>query len=73
MTVESCIAFCAPDYIYAGVEYASQCYCDNEIENGATNATLSDCNMACAGNANETCGAGKALISFHPIQLALCS
>lgn len=38
--------------------------CDNFLENGAQNVTLSDCNMACAGNLKETCGAGNRLNVF---------
>ena len=33
--------------------------CGNEIANGGTNATLSDCNLACTGDAKEICGAGS--------------
>ncbi|KAI0925387.1 hypothetical protein AcV7_005644 [Taiwanofungus camphoratus] len=59
MTVESCISYCdSGSYVYAGVEYAQECYCGNNIENGGSNTTATDCNSACTGNANETCGAG---------------
>ncbi|CAK5270562.1 unnamed protein product [Mycena citricolor] len=65
MTVQRCIAFCdGQSFIYAGVEYGQECYCDNHFENGGTNTTLSDCNMACTGNATETCGAGNRLNVF---------
>ncbi|KAJ7720041.1 hypothetical protein B0H16DRAFT_1793954 [Mycena metata] len=65
MTVESCINFCiGKNFILAGVEFAQQCYCDNFLENGATTAPLSDCNMACTGNPKETCGAGNRLNVF---------
>ncbi|KAH7906672.1 copper radical oxidase-like protein [Hygrophoropsis aurantiaca] len=67
MTIESCINFCSTGsnaYIYAGVEYAQECYCGNFIANGATNVTISDCNMACTGKASELCGAGNRLDIF---------
>ncbi|TDL23466.1 copper radical oxidase [Rickenella mellea] len=65
MTVESCINFCwQGNFIFAGTEFAQECYCDNIIENGATNASLSDCNMACKGNAAESCGGPNRLNLF---------
>lgn len=33
--------------------------CGNEIANGGTNVTESDCNFACTGDASEICGAGS--------------
>ncbi|KAL4076636.1 glyoxal oxidase [Scleroderma yunnanense] len=64
MTVESCISFCSTgsnSYIYAGVEYAQECYCGNYLASAATNVSMSDCNMQCTGNAAELCGAGDRL------------
>ncbi|OBZ73298.1 putative fungistatic metabolite [Grifola frondosa] len=62
MTVESCVAFCAgQSFIYAGVEYAQECWCGNTIANGGTNVTDTDCDSPCTGNPNETCGAGNRL------------
>jgi hypothetical protein len=59
MTVENCLAACSSaGYKLAGVEYASQCYCDNVLENNAGPAPDGNalCDMACSGNAQETCG-----------------
>jgi len=62
MTVESCVNFCNnQNYIYAGVEYAQECYCGNLISNGGAPAPSSDCNLPCKGNASELCGAGNRL------------
>ncbi|KAH9896068.1 hypothetical protein C8Q73DRAFT_463729 [Cubamyces lactineus] len=62
MTVESCVSFCSSqDFNFAGLEYAQECWCGNEIANGGTNATESDCNFACTGDASEICGAGNRL------------
>lgn len=33
-----------------------ECYCGNNIANGGTNATASDCNDPCTGDATEICG-----------------
>lgn len=65
-TVESCINTCvAAGYTVAGLEYSSQCFCDNSLHNGAAPADSSKCNMPCAGNANEMCGAGDILSVYN--------
>ncbi|KAI0294118.1 galactose oxidase [Multifurca ochricompacta] len=62
MTVENCVNFCNNrNFIYAGVEYAQECYCGNVISNGGTSATSSDCSFPCTGNAAEVCGAANRL------------
>jgi len=62
MTVENCVNFCnGQNYIYAGVEYAQECYCGNSISNGGAPASSTDCSTRCTGNANELCGAGNRL------------
>ena len=62
MTVERCIGNCtALNYGVAGIEYSYQCFCGNYLQNGATTAPQSECNMACAGNSKEFCGAGDRL------------
>lgn len=38
--------------------------CGNYFSSGATNASSSDCDMACTGNAGEFCGAGNRLDIF---------
>lgn len=63
LTVESCVAACIGlNYNVAGMEYSSECFCDNFIENGGALATSpADCNMPCTGNSSEICGAGNRL------------
>ncbi|KAK3075865.1 hypothetical protein LTR53_000438 [Teratosphaeriaceae sp. CCFEE 6253] len=62
MTVESCIAECSSlGYTIAGMEYSAQCFCDNYIRNTPTQVDDSQCDMACAGNQGEFCGAGDIL------------
>ncbi|KAH9172526.1 copper radical oxidase [Lactarius sanguifluus] len=62
MTVESCVNFCSGQgFIYAGIEYAQECYCGNIISHGSASVASSDCSFACTGDASETCGAGNRL------------
>jgi len=59
MTVELCQQACLNDgFIYSGVEYSGECYCDNYIENNGATATdgNAQCTMTCYGNPEETCG-----------------
>ena len=66
MTEESCIAFCGgKGTAWAGVEYASECYCGNLLDSTSSAAPATDCNMACSGNATEACGAGNRLTLFN--------
>lgn len=59
LTVALCTSACqAANYIYAGVEYAGECYCGNAFSNGGGPAPdgFSGCNMLCNGNSSEYCG-----------------
>ncbi|KAG6811805.1 hypothetical protein H0H92_005728 [Tricholoma furcatifolium] len=59
MTIEACLSFCDEgQYIYAGLEYSD---CDSTIQYPSVSAPLSECDMPCAGNASESCGAGNLL------------
>ncbi|KAJ7280578.1 hypothetical protein C8J57DRAFT_1711667 [Mycena rebaudengoi] len=65
MTVENCIAFCdSKQFIFAGVEFSQECYCDDFIGKSAVNVSLADCNMPCTGNSAESCGSGNRLNVF---------
>ncbi|KAF2258383.1 hypothetical protein CC78DRAFT_587230 [Lojkania enalia] len=60
LTVELCVSRCsAQGYSVAGMQFARQCFCDNVLRNAATSAPESECNMACAGDSSEMCGAGN--------------
>lgn len=63
MTLESCAANCtaAGNFAYFGVEYARECYCGNSLAASSSEAPDSECNMLCAGDATEYCGAGNRL------------
>lgn len=65
MTVQSCISYCdGLGYIYAGVEWYQECYCGNNIINGNTQTTATDCSFPCTGDATEVCGAGNRLSMY---------
>ncbi|EJF58368.1 WSC-domain-containing protein [Dichomitus squalens LYAD-421 SS1] len=54
LTRAACVAFCeSKGFALAGVEFSDECYCDDELRNGATNTTLiwNECTNHCAGNA----------------------
>jgi hypothetical protein len=63
MTVEKCTAFCA-GYTYAGMEYASECYCGNAFANPSSVAAETDCSMLCSGNSLEFCGGPNRLTLY---------
>jgi hypothetical protein len=60
MTNEQCATFCSR-FKYFGTEYASECYCGDYLASSSEVAPLEDCNMPCAGDASEYCGAGNRL------------
>ncbi|XXG94458.1 FKBP12-associated protein [Hypoxylon texense] len=62
MTLDTCQTFCSgKGTAYFGVEYARECYCGNKFETGSVQAPATDCNMLCAGDQTEYCGAGNRL------------
>ncbi|KXX74595.1 putative fungistatic metabolite [Madurella mycetomatis] len=60
MTLESCAAFCN-GFTYFGTEYGRECYCGDNINAGSVSAPVEECNMVCAGDPYEYCGAGNRL------------
>ncbi|KAF2799827.1 WSC domain-containing protein 2 [Melanomma pulvis-pyrius CBS 109.77] len=65
---ESCAAFCS-GYMFFGVEYGTECYCGNALPPFAAPYPDSECNMPCAGNRAELCGAGYRLTVFKSLTL----
>ncbi|GAB7342552.1 hypothetical protein MBLNU457_g0730t1 [Dothideomycetes sp. NU457] len=69
MTVANCVDFCQKGkYKYAGLEYASQCFCDNSIQSasGAKSTTCQPSSlMACSGDKYSWCGAGNLLQLYY--------
>ena len=68
MTIQVCVNACIQrGYKVAGLQYMYQCFCDNQLRNGATlAATDGECAMACSGNAAQICG-GPNLNSVYSI------
>ncbi|KAK4162775.1 putative fungistatic metabolite [Cladorrhinum sp. PSN259] len=60
MTLELCASNCA-GWDQWGVEYGRECYCGNAVHSSSSEAPVTDCNMVCAGDASEYCGAGNRL------------
>lgn len=62
LTPAKCQAACSTKgYSLAAVEYGIECWCGNAIGGSSTKAKEAECNMACAGDASQTCGAGNRL------------
>lgn len=56
-TPASCIERCdAQNSIYAGVEFSNECHCGTGLKGTPQAAPTSDCNMACTGDADLSCG-----------------
>lgn len=67
MTVEMCTTYCqaqGTNGVYAGVEYAQECYCGASLPSTAVQESLGSCNMLCKGNAKEYCG-GSLLLDVY--------
>ncbi|KAL0943138.1 WSC domain-containing protein [Colletotrichum truncatum] len=59
VTAANCLAACSKNnYLYAGVEYSSECYCGNNLLNGGGLASDGEkqCDMLCAGDSKFICG-----------------
>lgn len=63
MTVENCAAFCK-GFKYFGIEYSSECYCDDVVRVGSAKVEETECSMTCSGNGSEICGAGNRLTLY---------
>ncbi|KAF5021880.1 hypothetical protein F66182_6071 [Fusarium sp. NRRL 66182] len=62
MTPQRCIATCVENgFTVAGLEYAEECFCGNALNNAASRTAESQCNMPCAGDTSQMCGAGNRL------------
>ncbi|KAI9756906.1 MAG: hypothetical protein M4579_003660 [Chaenotheca gracillima] len=59
-TVANCLVACY-SYRYAGVEFAAECYCGNNLGIGSVPTAIDECDMACSGNGSEYCGAANRL------------
>lgn len=64
-SLDSCMTFCKA-FKYFGTEYGRECYCGNSLNEGSsmTGIAQTDCNMPCAGNSSQACGAGNRLTMY---------
>ena len=67
MTIEGCLSACSNGgFSYAGLEYAQECYCGNQLSNnGACASDQTTCNMSCQGKKAEICGGPNRLSLFY--------
>ncbi|QRW03063.1 glyoxal oxidase [Ceratobasidium sp. AG-Ba] len=64
MTPNTCISACAQrNFMLAGVENGSECYCGNTI-NQALPTKDADCKKTCAGDDSQYCGGGWRLMVY---------
>ena len=61
MTVPKCLAFCGGGgsgsaYTYAGLEYARECWCGQDLSALATQQPAGDCSLPCDGDNTTLCG-----------------
>lgn len=60
----ACVNYCASEgFSIAGTEYGGECFCGNSLSS-LEKLDESKCNMACAGDAGQTCGGDWALSLF---------
>lgn len=58
LTVAMCLRYCtAGGYVYAGLEYSSQCFCSNTMPT----VTSSGCTSTCIGDRRASCGGSWAM------------
>ena len=57
MNIEVCLKFCLSNgYKYAGLQYETQCFCDNTDNRRYGPGLETECNGKCAGNKSQICG-----------------
>ncbi|KAL8809186.1 MAG: hypothetical protein Q9200_003633 [Gallowayella weberi] len=65
MTVALCTTACKDkNFIYAGLEYAQECWCGNTLSPPGAPAA-SGCDKPCKGNTTEFCGGSNRLNVYH--------
>ncbi|XP_062552577.1 xylosyltransferase oxt [Armigeres subalbatus] len=52
-----CIQLCLQSgFLYAGVQYSSECFCGDELPKASAKLPDSSCNMKCSGDPKQACG-----------------
>ncbi|KAL8684138.1 MAG: hypothetical protein Q9224_006581 [Gallowayella concinna] len=65
LSVESCVGFCATNgYAVAGMENGKNCSCGDKLPASAEELDLGECNVRCAVNQREFCGAEKKVLVY---------
>ena len=69
MTRGACVDYCSDNgFPLAAIQYGTECRCDTQMRNGASNTTLLDplrCDMNCGGNSYEKCGGPSVMTLFN--------
>ncbi|KAI9449279.1 WSC domain-containing protein [Lactarius psammicola] len=66
VTVESCVSACqSQSFTIAGLEYAQECWCGNDIKSPGVSISQSACHQACTGDSTEVCGGPNALQLYY--------
>ncbi|TFK18836.1 WSC-domain-containing protein [Coprinopsis marcescibilis] len=64
-SAQRCTDICSSNgYGLAGLEYGTECWCDNYKPYGALRPN-SECNTICPGDSSEYCGAGNRLVLYQ--------
>jgi hypothetical protein len=64
-------------YTFTGLEYSTQCFCDNaqniSADRKPVTGPLQDCSSPCAGNPNEVCGGGGLISMYQKCSAGSCA
>ncbi|CAG0922483.1 unnamed protein product [Notodromas monacha] len=56
-TPKNCVSYCRlGGYVYAGVQYGTECWCGTHLSNNPVPLESSRCDMTCSGDPTSTCG-----------------
>jgi hypothetical protein len=65
MTAGLCVTECeSKQFAFAGVEYATECYCGNALSNQTAPAPEAECGMKCGGDTKSFCGGPNRLVVY---------
>ncbi|KAL4222352.1 Cell wall integrity and stress response component 2 [Mactra antiquata] len=63
-TTQECITYCRDNgYMYAGLEYSNECFCDHNLKPSSWKSG-DECEMRCTGNWREVCGSPDRLTVY---------